>query len=98
MDITVQELKEKINRKENLLIIDVREEWEFEEYNISGKLIPLATLPNHLEELKEYKSKEVIIHCRSGKRSHQAKLFLESNGFENVRNLLGGMLEWQKTL
>ncbi len=91
MDIEVKELKERMDKKEALNIIDVREIWEYEEANIGAKNIPLATLPNHLSEFEDWKSKEVIIHCKSGRRSAQAQQFMKQNGFENVRNLTGGI-------
>ncbi len=76
-DITVQELKERLAKKEKLNIIDVREEWEYEEDNIDVKNIPLGELPNRLDEIAEYKNVEFIVHCRSGARSGNAKKFLE---------------------
>ena len=91
MDITVEDLKERIDKGEQLNLIDVREQWEFDEVNIGAKLIPLQTLPHRLGELEQYKEQELIIHCRSGKRSDNAKKFLEQNGFKNVRNVLGGI-------
>jgi rhodanese-related sulfurtransferase len=96
-DITVQELRHRINEGEKLNIIDVREEWEYNEYNIGAKLIPLGELPMHMDYLNQFKDQELILHCRSGGRSGNAKQFLVSKGFTNVRNLLGGILEWQKT-
>jgi len=65
-------------------------------YNIGGKLIPLAELPNQLADLEENKNSEVIVYCRSGMRSATAKQFLMQHGFVNVRNLIGGVLAWQK--
>ncbi len=91
MDISVEDLKERIEKGEKLNLIDVREQWEFDEVNIGAKLIPLQTLPNKLAELEPLKEEEIIIHCRSGKRSDNAKKFLEQNGFKNVRNVLGGI-------
>lgn len=94
-DITVEELKTRMDNHEVLTIIDVREPYEYEEFNIGGKLIPLGTLPAQLDELEDMKDVEIIVHCRSGARSNNAKAFLESVGFKNVRNLLGGMMDWQ---
>ncbi|MES2691053.1 MAG: rhodanese-like domain-containing protein [Bacteroidota bacterium] len=94
-DITTQELKQRMDNGETLHIIDVREPYEYEEFNIGGQLLPLGTLPSKLAELENLKNEEVIVHCRSGARSSNAKLFLEDAGFTNVRNLLGGMLDWQ---
>ncbi|MBU3662685.1 MAG: rhodanese-like domain-containing protein [Bacteroidetes bacterium] len=94
-DINVSELHERMQKGEKLNLIDVREPHEFEEFNIGATLIPLGTLPGKLEELAELKNEEIIVHCRSGARSNNAKLFLMSEGFSNVRNLLGGMIAWQ---
>lgn len=90
-DITAKELKERIANKEHLNIVDVREPWEFEEKNIGAKLIPLGSLPARVEELAPLKEEELIVHCKSGKRSEQAKKFLESQGFTKVRNLETGI-------
>jgi rhodanese-related sulfurtransferase len=95
MDITVEELKERRDRNENPMVIDVREEWEFDEFNIGGKLIPLATLPGAVEELAPHKTDEIIVHCKSGKRSANAQAYLKQQGFTNVRNLIGGVEEWK---
>jgi rhodanese-related sulfurtransferase len=95
MDITIEELKERFDKGENLNLIDVREEYEFDEFNIGAKLIPLGELPDRLEEIEAWKDQEVLVHCRSGARSGRAKEYLASEGFTNVRNVLGGMLAWQ---
>ena len=95
MDITIEELKERLDKGEALNLIDVREEYEFDEFNIGAKLIPLGDLPERLEEIDAWKDQEILIHCRSGARSGRAKEYLESEGFSNVRNVLGGMLAWQ---
>lgn len=93
-DITVEELKARMDSGENLHILDVREPQEYEVYNIGATLIPLGTLPDKVEELESLKDEEIIVHCRSGNRSAQAKMYLEDMGFTNVRNLHGGMLAW----
>jgi rhodanese-related sulfurtransferase len=95
-DITAIELKSRMDNGNAPLIIDVRESWEFEEFNIGATLIPLAELPGKLEDLEHHKGDEIVVHCRSGARSATAKAFLESQGFTKVRNLLGGMLDWQR--
>jgi rhodanese-related sulfurtransferase len=94
-DITVEELKTRMDSGEDLIIIDVREPHEFEEFNIGARLIPLGTLPNVIEELEDLKDEEIILHCRSGARSGQAKAYMQSIGFNKVRNMLGGVLDWQ---
>ncbi len=94
-DITVEELKTRMDNGEDLIVIDVREPHEYEEYNIGARLIPLGTLPNVVDELDDLKDEEIIVHCRSGARSANAKAYLASIGFNNVRNVLGGIMDWQ---
>ncbi|MBM3920919.1 MAG: rhodanese-like domain-containing protein [Sphingomonadales bacterium] len=95
-DITAIELKSRMDNGTAPMIIDVRETWEFDEFNIGATLIPLAELPGKWEDLEDHKQEEIVVHCRSGARSATAKAFLESQGFSRVRNLLGGMLDWQR--
>jgi rhodanese-related sulfurtransferase len=94
-DITIDELKARMDKGEALHIVDVREEYEFDEFNIGAQLIPLGELPDRLDEIAHAKDAELIVHCRSGARSGRAKEYLESEGFSKVRNLIGGMLAWQ---
>ncbi len=94
-DISVSELKERMDKGESLNIYDVRELHEYEEFNIGAKLIPLGELPSRISELDSIKNEEIILHCRSGARSGNAKMYLEDLGFTKVRNLLGGMLAWR---
>lgn len=94
-DITAEELKQRLANGETPVIIDVREDWEYQETNIAGaKNIPLGALPQQLEDLEDLKEQEVIVHCRSGARSATAKAFMQQQGFANVRNLLGGILAY----
>lgn len=94
-DITTDELKQRLDAGEKINLFDVREPHEYEEFNIGATLIPLGDLPSRIEELADLKENEVIVHCRSGARSANAKMFLLDNGFTNVRNVLGGMLDWR---
>ena len=96
MDITVEELKKRLDAGEDLNFYDVREEHEYEEDNLGAILIPLAELPDHLDELEELKDAEIIIQCRSGARSGKAVKFLESQGFTNARNVAGGILAYRE--
>lgn len=96
MDITVQELKQKLDNKEQFVFIDVREVHEYEEFNLGAKLIPLGTLMNQVWELEDYKNDEIVIHCRSGARSGMAQSLLQAQGFTNVRNTTGGVLAWKE--
>lgn len=95
-DITVQELKDKIDNQEKFVFIDVREPGEYQGFNLGAKLIPLGQFVDAIPDLEEHKDDEIIIHCRSGMRSNTAKHILISHGFSNVRNLLGGVLAWQE--
>ncbi|MBK8042098.1 MAG: rhodanese-like domain-containing protein [Haliscomenobacter sp.] len=94
MDITVQELKSKMERGDRFVLIDVREPDEHQAFNVGGLLIPLGTVPRTIPELEEHQEEEVIIYCRSGRRSATAQYMLQQAGFQNVRNLEGGMLAW----
>ena len=96
IDITVEELKQKMDGGESFVFIDVREPHEYAEFNLEATLIPLGELVNAIPQLLPYKDEEIVIHCRSGARSGAAKITLAQLGFSNVRNLLGGVLEWQK--
>ena len=95
MDITVQELRQKLESSEKFVFIDVREPWENEEFNLGAQLIPLNTLVNSMYELDEHKEDEIVLHCRSGSRSGMAQGMLQANGFTNVRNLTGGIMAWE---
>jgi len=95
MDITIEELKERMDKGEALHLYDVREEYEFDEFNIGAILIPLGELPDRLDEISHLKNEEILIHCRSGARSGRAKDYLTAEGYSNVRNVLGGMVAWQ---
>ncbi len=94
--ITVEELKARMDAGEKINLIDCREPAEFAEFNIGGKLIPLGKIQTmQTDELDDLKDEEIIIHCRSGQRSMMACLFLDTLGFKNTKNLIGGVLAWQ---
>jgi rhodanese-related sulfurtransferase len=95
-DIDVQSLKQKLDCGEDIIFIDVREPYEFEEFNLGASLVPLGQFISYIPELLPHKDKEIIIHCRSGVRSASAKQTLVNLGFSNVRNVLGGVLEWKR--
>lgn len=94
-DINVEDLKSRLEAGDKFLFLDVREEWEYEEDNLGAKNIPLGDLPDRLEELEDHKDREIIVHCRSGARSGNAKKFLETKGFNQVRNVLGGIMAYR---
>lgn len=91
--VTVHELKELIDNQADFQLIDVREPYEVEVSNINGLHIPLGEIPANVDKIS--KTKQVIVHCRSGKRSANAIEFLEQNfGFDNLYNLSGGITAW----
>lgn len=95
--ITPEEVKERMEKGEALHLVDVREPNENAEFNIGGQLVPLGNIRNmQVDELENLKDQEVIVYCRSGNRSGQAALILETMGFQNVKNLTGGMLAWEE--
>jgi adenylyltransferase/sulfurtransferase len=90
--ITPEELKQRLDRGDDLFILDVREPHEYQICNLNGYLIPLGDLPKRVHELDS--SREIIAHCRSGQRSGKAVEFLRQAGFQKVKNLTGGVLAW----
>lgn len=94
--IEIAALKERIDQQEQINLVDVRQPDEHADYNIGGILLPLGNIISmQIDEIENLKDKEVIVYCRSGQRSMQACLMLESMGFTNVKNLAGGMLGWE---
>jgi molybdopterin/thiamine biosynthesis adenylyltransferase/rhodanese-related sulfurtransferase len=91
-EITARELKMRQDRGDKLFILDVREPHEYQICNLNGKLIPLGELPRRVNELDS--SVEMVVHCRSGKRSADAIHFLQTAGFKKLWNLKGGVLAW----
>jgi adenylyltransferase/sulfurtransferase len=91
-EITPRELKARLDRGDNLLVLDVREPHEYQIAQIGGYLIPLGDLPRRVNELDT--SREIVAHCRSGKRSADAVAFLRQAGFKKIWNLKGGILAW----
>lgn len=96
-NITVEELKARMDAGEKINLIDVREPHEYAEFNIGGQLVPLGKIQTmQTEVLDDLKEEEVIVHCRSGQRSMMACMFLDTLGFTNTKNLVGGVLAWQE--
>lgn len=92
-EVTVKELKQLIDDGADFQLIDVREPNEFEFANINGELIPMGSVPENVDKFS--KDKQVIVQCRSGKRSADVIHFLEQNhGYDNLYNLVGGILAW----
>ena len=95
--ISVEELKQKIADGQKVNLLDVREPDERAAFNIGGVFIPLGdVMTMRIDEIEELKNEEIICYCRSGKRSMQASMMLETMGFTNLVNLEGGMIAWQE--
>lgn len=95
IDISVEDLKSKLDKKEDFVFIDVREPFEQQIASIPGaKLIPLGQLEARLKELEAFKEKEIVAHCHHGGRSRRALEFLLAKGFTNLKNVDGGIDEW----
>jgi len=90
--MTVKELKSRLDAGDNLQLIDVREPYEYQIAQIGGKLIPQNDVPNRLAEID--RNREVVVQCRSGARSQRIAEFLKQSGYQNVSNLAGGILAW----
>jgi rhodanese-related sulfurtransferase len=93
-EITVEELKRKMDNGEDFQLIDVRETFEYEVSNLGGENIPLSGIM--IESDKIATDKPVIMQCRSGKRSAAAIMQLQTLGFDNLYNLEGGILAWKE--
>jgi adenylyltransferase/sulfurtransferase len=91
-EITPRELKSRLDRGDDLFILDVREPHEYQICNLNGHLIPLGELSRRVHELDS--SREIVAHCRTGKRSSDAVDFLRKAGFRKIWNLKGGILAW----
>jgi len=90
--MTPRELKARLDGGDDIFVLDVREPHEYQICNIGGHLIPLGDLPQRVNELDS--SREIVAHCRSGKRSAEAAEFLRKAGFKKLWNLRGGILGW----
>lgn len=100
-EITVQEFKEKIDNGEEVYLLDVREPFEQYQSKIeyeNSTLIPVDQLRGRLNEIEADKNAEIICMCRSGGRSAKACELLEKEGYENVKNLKGGINQWAKDI
>ena len=91
-EMTVEELKHKLDAKEDIFVLDVREPNEYQICNIGGHLIPMGDIPKRQQELDP--DQHIVVHCRSGVRSAKVVDFLRQQGFEKVQNLAGGILAW----
>ena len=91
-EIQAEELKHRLDKGDKLLLLDVRDEYEYEISNIGGHLIPLAELPKRFTELNA--RQEIVAVCKMGPRGVKAVEFLKKHGFQKVSNLSGGIHAW----
>jgi sulfur-carrier protein adenylyltransferase/sulfurtransferase len=91
-DIQVEELKRRLDKGDDIFVLDVREPHEYQISNLGGYLIPLGDLPKRVNELDS--SREIVAHCKMGGRSAKAVSFLRQAGFTKVHNLAGGINAW----
>jgi len=94
--ITVKELKQRLDAGQDVQLIDVREPYEYQIAQIGGKLIPQNDVPQRLAEID--RNREVVVHCKSGGRSQRIAEFLAQNGYPQVSNLAGGILAWSEEI
>ncbi len=90
--MSVQELKQRLDAGEDLMILDVREPYEYRIANIGGTLIPQSEVPQRLAEID--RNREIVVQCKMGGRSQRIAEFLAGQGYPNVKNLAGGILAW----
>ncbi len=95
-EITVEELKKRLDQGEDIFILDVREQQEYQISNLNGHLIPLNELSSRVNELDS--AKEIIVHCKTGNRSSRAVAMLRQMGFKKLKNLSGGIIAWSERI
>ena len=98
-EISAKELQERIKANPDLVVIDVREANELAVCQLANIIhIPLGELPGCVNEIARHKESDIVVYCRSGKRSERACQFLTASGFKSVLNLAGGILAWAKDI
>lgn len=94
--MSVTELKQHIDAGDDILVLDVREPFEYQIANIGGTLIPMNDVPRRLGEIG--RDRDIVVQCRSGSRSQRVAEFLKQNGYEKVSNLAGGIKAWSEQI
>ncbi len=96
-DIRALQAVQLLSHEPGTVIVDVCEDKEYQSGHIPDSIhIPLSALKGRVDELNKYKDKHIILSCRSGSRSGRACSILKKHGFENVHNLSGGVMAWEK--
>jgi adenylyltransferase/sulfurtransferase len=96
--ISVEALKQKLDAREDVFVLDVREPHEYQIVNIGAPLIPVGEIANRIGELAAQKDREIVVHCKTGGRSQKAAVALKQAGFTNVSNLTGGITAWAEKI
>ena len=96
INIDAKEILSRLNNGEELNLLDVRGETEYYTYNIGGRNIPLPALADALDDLEWNETDEIIVICKAGLRSKTAQSILNLNGYQNARNLTGGLMALRK--
>jgi rhodanese-related sulfurtransferase len=97
LELTPAELKQRLDRGEKLLLVDVREPWEFDVCRIAGaKLIPMGQIPANLQSLDV--DEEVICYCHHGMRSLDVAVWLRNQGVASAKSLAGGIERWSQEI
>jgi adenylyltransferase/sulfurtransferase len=96
--ISVQQLKRKLDAKEDVFVVDVREPHEYHIANLGGPLIPVGDIERRASELAHKKNSEIVVYCKAGVRSQKAALALKQAGFTSISNLTGGILAWAEKI
>jgi adenylyltransferase/sulfurtransferase len=96
--ISVQELKRKLDAKKGVFVLDVREPHEYHIANLGAPLIPVGDIERRASELADKKNSEIVVYCKAGVRSQKAALALKQAGFTNISNLTGGILAWAEKI
>ncbi len=92
-EISAQALKEKLDTDASVLLLDVREQGEYDIVHLEGAwLVPLNTLPAHIDSIPT--EREIVVYCHHGQRSLYATAYLHQNGFRDAKNLTGGIDQW----
>src|SRR5688500_3452865 len=99
MEVECQTVKQKLDAGDEFLFVDCREQDEYDLVRIEGtKLIPMSEFQKRVDELKDYKDGEIVVHCHHGGRSLQITRWLRQQGYENVKSLAGGIDLWAEEI
>jgi len=94
--ITIEELQDRLKQNTTLHVLDVREQEEYDENNIGATLLPLSRLRNmDVETIEDWQDEMIVVHCKSGRRSLEACMLLQTLGFTQPVNLIGGIEAWE---